>query len=177
MPKSTSFHPRAVGCALLVLALLGCSPQYDWREVRGEGAPYSILLPAKPASLARPINLDGLQVTMTMTAAEVDGTTFAVGVVDLPEDAQAPHALTAMKTALLKNLGGTVQRETASGPGGAPEMIELVAVGTGADGRRKDLSARFIARGKRVFQLVALGPENALTPDALDTFFTSFKSE
>jgi hypothetical protein len=39
--------------------------------------PGKVMFPAKPASFTRTIDLDGAQVSMTMTAADVDGATFA----------------------------------------------------------------------------------------------------
>jgi hypothetical protein len=54
------------------------------------------MFPAKPASFTRTVDLDGMQVSMTMTAAEVDGATFAVGTAEAPDEAQARAALPAM---------------------------------------------------------------------------------
>ena len=153
-----------VACAAVLAA---CSPKFDWREVRGTSAPFVVLLPAKPATHTRSVNLDGISVDMTMTAADAGGVTFAVGTAELPDAAQAQHALTAMKTALVRNIGGTVRKETAPAAG----TLEVEAAGT--DSRL--LLARFIARDKRIYQVIAVGKESALPPEAADTFFTSFK--
>ena len=153
-----------VACAAVLAA---CSPKFDWREVRGTSAPFVVLLPAKPATHTRSVNLDGISVDMTMTAADAGGVTFAVGTAELPDAAQAQHALTAMKTALVRNIGGTVRKETTPSPG----TVEVEAAGT--DSRL--LLARFIARDKRIYQVIAVGKESALPPEAAETFFTSFK--
>jgi len=153
-----------VACAAVLAA---CSPKFDWREVRGTSAPFVVLLPAKPATHTRSVNLDGISVDMTMTAADAGGVTFAVGTAELPDAAQAQHALTAMKTALVRNIGGTVRKETAPAAG----TLEVEAAGT--DSRL--LLARFIARDKRIYQVIAVGKESALPPEAAETFFTSFK--
>ena len=155
-------------CAILLAA---CSPKFDWREVRGSAAPFVVLLPAKPASHTRTVNLDGIEVPMTMTAADVDGTTFAVGTAELPDAARAQQAIVAMKTALVRNIGGTVRKETLSAPGTVPTTLEVEA--TGAESRI--LLARFVANDKRVYQVVVVGKENTLSREAADTFFTSFK--
>jgi len=160
-----------VGMSLMT----GCSPKFDWREVRGSDAPYVVALPGKPATHARTVDLDGVQVMMSMTAAETDGVTFAVGTAELPDAAQAKNALVAMKTALVRNIGGTITNEKsesalisveASGPPGA-----------GSGGQPRLLLARFIAQDKRVYQLVVVGRENAVARDAADTFFTSFRTD
>lgn len=153
------------------LALLAaCSPKYDWREVRGANAPFVVLLPAKPATQTRDINLDGLQVSMTMTAADVDGVSFAVGSAELGDATQAPRALAAMKTALVRNIGGTVSREQASAAGVVPATIDIEASGNG-----RLLLARFAAKDKRIYQAVVVGKQNAVSREAADTFLESFK--
>ncbi len=164
------------------LFLSACSPKYDWREVRGSDAPFVVVLPAKPAFFSRPINLDGVKVTMSMTAAEVDGTTFAVGVVELPDAAGASAALLAMKTALVQNIAGQIKAErvlaSVATVSGAPDptSIEIEAVGTRNGGKQALLlKARFVARDKRVYQLLVAGKEKSDFRDVADTFLSSFK--
>jgi len=171
MPKSFSPVFRTACCLASALVLAACSPKFDWREVRGPDAPYVILMPAKPASHTRTINLDGIEVAMTMTGADADGITFAVGTAELPDAAQAAKAMTAMKTALVRNIGGTVKQEKASAPGAVPATIDVEA--SGAQSRL--LIARFAARDKRIYQVVMVGKEQAMSREAADTFFMSFK--
>jgi hypothetical protein len=164
---------------LCCLALAACTPRLDWREVRGADARFVVLLPAKPASHTRPVNLDGMQINMTMTAAEVDGVTFAIGSASLADRGKANAALQAMKTALIRNIGGTLRREKAL-PAGAdtPATVEIEAVGPASaatGGRPRLLVARFMAKDERIYQVLAVGPEPAMTREALDTFFDSFK--
>lgn len=157
-----------LACAILLAA---CSPKFNWREVRGTSAPFVVLLPAKPASHTRTVNLDGIDVSMTMTAAEIDGVTFAIGTAELPDEAKAKQAIAAMKTALVRNIGGTVRKETVSAPGVLPASIDIEA--TGAQSRV--LLGRFIANGKHIYQVIVVGKESALSREAADTFLTSFK--
>lgn len=171
MKKSIRSSLLACSAGLLLCA---CSPKYDWREIRGEGAPYSIMLPAKPASYSRPVNIGGNKVTMTMTATEVDGITFAVGTAELPDAATAASAITSMKEALVKNIHGTVQRE-ATPSGGANADISIDASGKDPSGQARVLHARFLARDKRVYQVIVTGKEGAVPQEAVDTFLASFK--
>jgi len=171
-----SYFSKAA-CATALALLVACSPKYDWREVHGNGAPYLIMLPAKPASHARPVNLDGLQVTMTMTAAEVDGVTFAVGTAELPDPAQAQKALQSMKTALVNNIGGRIKQEKATPNASAPDTIDIEASGpAGPDGDARLLMGRFIAKNKRIYQVIVVGKEKNVSREATDTFFNSFKA-
>ena len=179
MSNKSAFFQRAILCAAVLLTLAACSPKYDWREVQGAGAPYFILLPAKPSSLSRQINIDGTEVTMTMTAAEAGEVTFAAGTAELPDAAKAQQALGAMKTALVKNIAGTVRQEKVTGPAAAPTEIEIEAIGTPGshtDGQPRVMFARFIAKDKRVYQLVVVGAEKNVTRELVDTFLTSFRT-
>lgn len=179
MLKSPSFFSIRILVAMVVFGLSACTPTYDWREVRGTDAPFIVLLPAKPSTHSRPINLDGIHLTMTMTAAEVNGATFAVGSASLPDQALSRDALNAMKTALVKNIDGTVRHEksllAADNP--APS-IDIEAVGSPDRKTKKHprlLVARFVAKGRRIYQAVVVGPEDAVPRDAVEMFFTSLK--
>ncbi|MFC3109230.1 hypothetical protein ACFQAT_02075 [Undibacterium arcticum] len=193
MPKnSLALHPRALlratgrsvlavsACTLLLLA---CSPKFDWREVHGKDAPFVVVLPAKPSSIARQINLNGTTVTMQMTAAEVDGVTFAIGTAELPDAAKAQAALPAMKKALVSNIKGTVKSESSAAaaqgaPGGKRQTSSLSIEAEGVRGATAEptlLIARFIAQDQRIYQLIVIGKPQAVSRDAVDTFLTSFK--
>lgn len=172
--RSLFLRAAGIGCVFLLAA---CSPKFDWREVRGGGAPYIVTLPAKPASHTREINLDGLQVSMTMTAAEVDNVTFAVGAAELPDATLAPKALAAMKNALVRNIGGTIRSEKI---GATPATIDIEASGPPAPnsaGQPRLLMARFHSRDKYIYQIVVVGSEKKVSREAADTFFTSFRPD
>ncbi|HWT72476.1 MAG TPA: hypothetical protein VN361_09835 [Oxalicibacterium sp.] len=171
--------------AAILLALAACSPRYDWRELHGVDAPYSVAMPARPDSFSRGIDLNGVHVSMTMTAAEVGKATFAVGSAELPTAPQAQASLDAMKNALVRNIRGTIRQEktltiaqSRRADGGRVAVIEVVAIGPGdraSEGRPRALFARFVAKDKRVFQVVATGPEDTLQRETVDTFFSSFR--
>jgi hypothetical protein len=178
--------PRTSRCLLAALLLLtACAPHYNWREIRGEGASYTVALPARPASFARNIDLNGTRVNMTMTAAEVDNNTFAVGTAELPSAQQAQASLEAMKDALVRNIGGTVREhkvltisQSTHADSGRLAVIEIAASGHGdqaTGGQPRMLYARFLAKEKRVYQLLATGPAKVMRRDLADTFFASFK--
>ncbi len=160
------------GLCLLSMVVLtaACTPTYDWRDVRGTAAPFTVLLPSKPSIHARPVNLGGIQADMTMTAAEVDDVTFAVGTAELPDAAQAQAALLVMKNTMVSNIGGVVSREKTQ-LGATLSTIELEA-----KGKANDLHARFIARDRRVYQVIVIGRQKAIKSEAVEMFLTSFKA-
>lgn len=153
--------------------LTACNPKFDWRDYRSPDAPYAVLFPGKPATQTREINLDGQQVKMNMAAAEVDGITFAVGSTELADAEKAQAAITAMKTAMLKNLAASVTKEKSAAESGA-KSIEIEAKGS-RNGEAMVLLGRFVAKDKRAYQIIVVGREKHLVQDAVDTFMTSFK--
>jgi len=158
----------------LALLLAGCSPKYNWRDYASPDASYRVTFPAKPSTFTRTIDLDGLQVAMTMTAAEVDGATFAVGMAEAPDAARAQAALEAMQVALVRNIGATVttQKATADSNGRATRDVDAAGSSRGTPMR---LIGHFEARGKRFYQVIALGKTDTLPPEQVDQFLTSFK--
>lgn len=165
---------RAVAAALACTVLAACSPELNWREVRGDDAHYLVLLPAKPATHARTVDLNGLKVEMRMTGAAVGDLSFAVASAHLPDAAQRTAALTAMQTAMLRNIGAATHSEKRVTLTGGTPATEVMAKGRSArDGQPLVMHARFAMHGERVFQAVALGPQDKLSPEAAETFLAS----
>ncbi|MGZ3184177.1 MAG: hypothetical protein ACXU8N_17210 [Telluria sp.] len=157
--------------ALFVAAMLAaCSPHYNWRDYVSPDAPYRAMFPDKPASFTRSVNLDGMDVKMTMTATEIDNTMFAIGSAEAPDAPHAQTALEAMKTALVRNIGGKITAEKRD-PG---RSIDVEASGT-RNGRPVRLVGRFVANGARVYQVVVMGPPDGAGREEIDQFLSSFK--
>lgn len=174
---------RGISAGVAALTLLACTPKLDWREVHGSDAPYTALLPAKPASFSRQIDLHGIKMTMNMVAAEVDGTTFAVGSAKLPDSAQALAALEGMKEGMLKNINGRITSEKAGAASTATtngskqsRSYDVEARGNLQNGQAVVLAARFVASEQWVYQAIIMGSEKMVTRDTIDTFMTSFKT-
>jgi hypothetical protein len=173
--------------AVLALLALGCSERFEWRELRaGEG--FIAALPGRPQSVVREIDVAGQRTSMTMWSTGVGPTMFAVGHAQLPQAAVTDEAarartLTFFREVLVRNIGGTVTSQQpallALSPGDARKLLaseSVEAIGkAGADGRKSRLAARFFIVDDQFFQVVALGAEGEIPPDALDTFFTSFR--
>jgi hypothetical protein len=179
--KITTLLRTVIGAAFAAAVVSGCSPKFDWRDFRSTEAPYAVLFPGKPATHTRSISLGGETVKMQMAAAEVDGVTFAVGAAEVADAARAQAAITAMKNTMVANIGGTVtaekQASAAASSGGVSQQqqsIEVEARGA-RNGEALRLVGRFIARDKRVYQLVVIGKDKHMVDDEIDTFMRSFK--
>ena len=179
MPKFSI--PRVLTVLAASCVFTACSPKFDWRDYRSLDAPYTALFPGKPSTHTRTINLDGLQVSMTMTASDVDGSTFAVGSAVLPDAAMAPLALAAMKTALINNVGATVNHDKASSPAqtSATASTDMHALDINARGMQHGtpmlLVGRLLARDKQIYQVIVLAKEADVSRENIDMFLTSFK--
>jgi hypothetical protein len=176
MAKNTFFSwllAVLTGCALVA-----CSPEYNWRDYSSPTAPYRIMFPGKPDSHTRNVDLGGLKVDMTMTATEVNGVMYAVGNAEVPEAAQRPVALAAMKAAMLRNIGATAAAGPAAGSSGpsptAGGPLDIDASGT-RNGTPMRLVGHFEARGTRVYQVIVLGKASAMPPEQVKQFMSSFK--
>jgi hypothetical protein len=161
---------RALQIVPILLAgalLAGCNPAYNWRDHTSEDGRFKALFPAKPATLTRTVDLNGLQVEMTMTAAKADNTTFAVGTAVAPDAARAQAALPAMRLALLRNIGAPDAAATGD--------LNVDVTGAG-QGTPMHLSGRFAVKGNRVYQVIVLGPAGKTPPEQVEQFLTSFTS-
>jgi hypothetical protein len=167
--------PSSAFALLLASILLGaCSPKYNWRDYASPEAAYRVMFPAKPASFTRTIDLDGMQVSMTMTAADVDGTTFAVGAAEAPDEARARAALPAMMQALTRNIGAGGAQGTVHADASGKATGDLDVTGN-SQGTPVRLVGHFEARGKRFYQVIVLGKANDMPPEQVEQFLTSFK--
>lgn len=148
--------------------LAACSPEFDWREIRSPQDRFTVLMPARAASMTQPVQLDDLKAPMTLHGARVRDLSFTVGAVELaPEQrARREQAQASMRAAMVRNIGGTershrevmVPRIDASGAAqGSVPAVEIEATGRMKD-KEVTMLARFASDGDRVWQAVVLGP-------------------
>jgi hypothetical protein len=180
--------PRLVVLALLASLAAGCSERLQWRELRSPDG-YSVSIPGRSQTVARQIEFEGQKIPVSMTSTGVGPSMFAVGAARLPggiagDAAARERAIAHFRDGLVRNIGGTI---TAIGPAplvlppGSAHVLRasqaIQASGrAGGKGPEAVLAARFfIVDDDRLFQLIALGGEGGIEPQALDTFFTSFR--
>ena len=171
--KSLSLSPIITPIITLALLLIACSPKFDWREVRGTEAPFTILLPAKPDTVSRDMLLAGVEIKMQMMAAEIDGVSFAVGSAKVNDASKISGVLDAMQQGMLNNIHAVAEKENSAAS--TLSAKDVVAYGKLANGQSVKFVGRFMARGAWVYQIVIIGKEKMLTPEVVDTFMTSFK--
>jgi hypothetical protein len=159
------------------ILLAACSPKFDWRQVQGSEAPYTVLMPGKTSELSRDIQLGPDRVTMTMTATQIDGVSFAVGATKMSDATKAMQTLSVIKTALINNLGGKIIHEEGarvSNSGGKLSVnSSFSAISTKSP--LTSMTARLLAQDVWIFQILVVGPEKDINKEAVETFLNSFK--
>ncbi len=160
-------RPRPIGPFLLcVLLMLGaCSPTFNWRELRVEGAPLQALMPCKPETATRAVALDGgASNELHMHSCDTGGLTFAVAWVDVGDAARVPVALNGWRRASLGAVRVDPARAdepaaqwTATVPG-ATQAQGLTAQGMDHQGRPVQMRAVHFVRGTHVYQAAIYGP-------------------
>lgn len=184
----------AAVAALFTLALMGCSPAFNWREVRPDGTRLSLLLPCKPDKAQKTVPLGGQPTVLAMLGCDAGGATFAVAVADLGDAAKAGPVLAQWQGLTLANMKAG-SRAASPGPGGAqvvplklpgasaePAPLLVSAQGQRADGTAVMGRAAYFAQGSQVFQVVmyAGATQRDTAPEAVEvaeTFFASLKFE
>ena len=148
-------------------------PELNWREASPEKAGFVILMPGKPDRLNRPIDLNGLKVTMNMIGSKIDSAAFTVAWVDTSSEEAAQKAAEAMRLGMLRNLGqsdapGKPTKVSIRG-GNSTWPAQQLEVTKGP----QQMFALFLHRGSRAWQVVSLAPK--LDPQASKFFAESFQ--
>lgn len=165
---------RLFGIMLCVLALTGCSPDFDWRVVSVGDGMVTGVLPARPHTQTRAINFDGQSLNLSITMAEANEVLFALGHAVLPEalqgNRQAARALAAeMMASFYRNLE-------------VPPPDPLPALGSRfiVDGRGPDGSIRIEAlvglSGNSLVEAVVMGKQQMFDRAPVQDFWSALKT-
>jgi hypothetical protein len=179
------------GLAAALLSAAGCSPRFDWRELREPALGFSVALPEKPQRVTRTIEVpaagQSVALELTVLSTGVGPTLFAAGVARLPAADRSEAALTAalvasLRDGLLRNVGAAQPHaEAAPPPPGLNRHTLRAALGFSANGTagRDRRPARLVARlyvvDDRFFELITIGADADLPPEAREMFFDSFR--
>lgn len=171
---------RLLALFLLPLAVAGCSPTYNWRELRLTGAPLVALMPCKPEQAQRPAPLGGpAPVELHMHSCEAGRLTFAVAWADLGDAARTAEAIGLWRRASLTAI--KVAPERVDDPAlqwtpvvpGAQQIVGIAVQGVQHAQRPVTMKAAHFAHGTRVYQAAIYGPE--LPDEIVTTFFEGLR--
>lgn len=171
---------RLLGASLGAIALYllgGCSPEFDWREVRNADGRFIVQFPARWHTEARP--LAGGGGNMQLLSARAADTLFAVGWAEVPLALQAQR-MDDWQRALSANVGANASTSTSIA--GQPAEVQALPGGGRmivADGRvgatDVRLRLRLVPAGTRLYQVTVLGPRDAVPEAEWRGFFESFR--
>lgn len=152
-----------------VLALLlGCTPEFNWRELGVAQDRATLAFPAKVQTEQRQIQIDGQMLAFSLSAANVGPAVFAVGFAELPENF-SESAQQTMRRALLTSLFA------ASGQSPTPAALEgqIFELDTLVAKQPSFLMARVLVHRGMLMQVVASGPKKALPREQALEFMRS----
>lgn len=160
----------AVLCSIPILN--GCSPTFNWRDVRPDQTPLVALFPCKPDQGARVVSLGAKDVTMTMLGCDAGGATFTLAYADLKDAAMTGAGLAQWKAATLGNMRTKSSSELPFLLKGArvlPQSVQVEARGFRPDGMAVAVQAVWFAAGSQVYQAAVYA--DASNHAAAETYF------
>lgn len=172
-------RPRAFGWTVafwVALVLAACAPALDWREVRAQGTAATVLMPCRPQSSMRSVQLAGQAVRMSLLACKAAELTWALGFADVGEPAQLGVALQALRESTLSNLLAQVERSKPAAVRGATPheaSVELHWRGRKPDGAPVQGRLVVFAHGTQVLQALVLGDQ--VPDEAAEMFLLSLR--
>lgn len=170
-------HPGSLlRFSMLSVALVACSPTFDWRETAAEGSGVVATFPCRPDRHSRLVELVGAKQSMEMLVCSTGGATFALSFVDIADPAQVSTALAELRRIAQRNVQAAAREGgPASVAGMTPnvEAVELEMAGRLPDGSAVHERAVFFSKGLRVYQGTVIGARPA--PEAIKIFLASFR--
>ena len=169
-------RPSLAALMLMALALAGCSPKFNWREVRLEQSGVALLFPCKPDTQVRQVDMDGQALSMTLSGCSAGDASFALAYAKLSEGNSPGAALRRWRELTLGNLGAQgvkgceIVNCTLSGD---EQSVRLGAAGRRPDGSSLVAQAFWFTQDRWIYQASVLAerPREA----EVDTFLTSIR--
>ncbi len=154
---------------LAVVALAGCYPQYDWRQVAVGNGQVRAMLPAKPHTNERELSFEGHAVTFVLTSASVDGVLFTVGYAAMPsalqgDDAARLRLLQQTQRSLYQNLG-------VAPPARLPAAGERFGLSGQGQGRTLRIEGMAWVTRDALIEGLVVGPADSMPHDEINEFF------
>lgn len=145
---------RTIAVLLALFSLQACSPGLNWRAV--QLGHLSALLPCKPDSASRPVQLAGQSVTMEMSGCEAAGVLFAISRIQAADAARAPQLMAALRQATLAQVQA-VAIHPLPDSGDAQTSFDVQVDGKRPDGVALQARLQWRVLGVAVYQIAAYG--------------------
>lgn len=158
------------------LLLNGCSPTFNWRDVRPDQTPLVALFPCKPDQGERVVMLGAKEVTMKMLACDAGGVTFALAYANMGSPALTGVALAQWKAVTLGHLraqSAVEQPFSLKGAELSAPPVQVAARGAHPDGSAVAVQAVWFAAGPVVFQAAVYA--TVANPAAAEAYFAGLR--
>lgn len=153
---------------LILTLLLGCTPDFNWRELSVADDRAVLAFPAKVQTEQRQIQVDGLNLAFSLTAASVGPAVFAVGYAPLPADLSASAGQSLVRALLSSLYAKSGQEVTEAALEGQIFEIETVVAK-----QPSLLMAKVLLHRGMLIQVVVSGPKQALPREQALEFMRS----
>ena len=154
----------------LLVFLVGCTPEYNWREVEVADGRASLAFPARVQTEQRVVAVGDEKLSFRLTSASVNDAVFAVGYIKIPENMDSAQAGQVMRD-LVNSLASRVGKR-APDSAYASQVFELQTI---VSGRPSRMQARVLLHRGMLIQVVASGPSNILTQERANEFMRSLR--
>ena len=157
-------------CLCLLVFLVGCTPEYNWREVEVADGRAKLAFPARVQTDQRAVNLGGNNQSFYLTSASVNDAVFAVGFMKIPDNMSVTDS-----RQLVRDLVNSLAARTGKRPPDdayESRVFELDAV---VAGRPSRLVGRVLVHRGMLIQVVASGPTSALSQEHANEFMRSLR--
>jgi hypothetical protein len=151
-----------------LLWLLGCTPEYNWRELTVADDRAVVTFPSRVQTEQRTLRVDGIDLVFSLTSAAVGQSVFSVGYAPLSaqlDAAQTERLVRAFATALAARVGQPLAPQALSG-----EVFELESMVAGQAAR---LLGRVLVHRGVLLQVVVSGPQKSLSKETATEFMRS----
>lgn len=155
---------------LSVGLLTGCTPEYNWRETMVAEDRAVIMFPSRTQTEQRPIDVEGIQTTFSLTTAAVDQAVFSLGFIPLPETLGQEKSTALVKTvvsALAARAGKQAPENALTG--------EIFTLETVVANKPSLMMARVVIHRGMLIQVVVSGPKQSLSNENALEFVRSLR--
>ena len=179
MPQARVLAPFHCLLVLTVAtALVGCSPQFNWRDVQLDASALRALFPCKPDRATRPIPLANGTLAITMLGCEAGDAMFTLAAASVGDPDRALILQTQWRAATLaqvraSNVATRPASVAAVGKGFAGEPISVTALGLREGNQAIEFHGVWFSTGTHIYQ-AAIYAKRA-PPEVVSTFFDGLK--
>jgi len=165
---------------MALLAMGGCSPALNWRELRLEGPALVAMFPCRPVAQTRQVALGGHARSPKLHACESGGSTYAVMAVDVEDPSAVGIVLQSLRDTSLAKLdapaGASAVQAGWQVPGMTPQPFAgrwmLTHARAGEAPVRMDTA--LFARGTWIVQASVIGPASGVD-EGREPFFEGLR--